>query len=117
MIASIVRESIAPVLIGAPRECGIVSITEVEVSPDASYATVYVSALKEPQRALAYLADQRGVLQKALGKKVTTHRTPMLRFRIDARVERGERIDHLLSLYPENPSPAPAEGTGSDDMS
>ena len=48
MLASIVREFIAPVIQYCPEECGIVSITEVIVSDDFSYADVYVSALKEP---------------------------------------------------------------------
>ncbi len=98
MIASVVRESIAPILREAPQVCGMVSITEVEVSPDITYATIYISALKEPQRALEFLEGRQGELQKALGRKITAHRTPKIRFRIDDRSERGERIDTLLGL-------------------
>lgn len=95
MLGSVVREIIAPALKLCPPECGIVCITEVRISPDQSYATVYVSALKEEAKALESLQEQRHDLQRRLGK-LERARIPMLRFRIDHSAEEGNRIDELL---------------------
>ena len=96
MLASVVREIIAPVLRECPTECGIVSITEVEVSSDFSYATVYISALQEQKSALEFLEKRRNALQRSLSSMHRAH-IPMLRFRIDDRAEKGKRIDELLN--------------------
>jgi ribosome-binding factor A len=96
MIASVVREVVAPLLRECPRACGIVSLTEVDVSRDLSYATCYVSALREPGQALRFLQSQAKDLQSTLGQALQIHRVPRIRFRIDPRTERGERMERLL---------------------
>ena len=95
MLASSVREAIAPVLRMCPPECGIVTITEVELSSELSYATVHISALKEPKVALRFLQEQVPSLRKALAS-LDLRRVPEIRFRLDTRSERGSRIDQLL---------------------
>jgi len=96
MIGSVVRSVVAPFLRGCPQVCGIVSLTEVEVSTDLSYATCYVSALKEPERAVEYLLAQTPQLRSGLGKALQIHRVPLLRFRTDPRTEKATRLDELL---------------------
>lgn len=94
-LESVIRSIIAPVLLTAPRECGIVSITEIVLSPDAEHITVYISALKEVERALQYVVGKRRNLQRSLSQ-LDKKRVPTLRFAIDERTERGARIDALL---------------------
>ncbi|MBI2636206.1 ribosome-binding factor A [Candidatus Peregrinibacteria bacterium] len=94
-LKSSVRRLIAPVLRECPRECGIVSITEIEVSPDLSYATVLVSALHKSGIAMEFLGKRRSALQRRMGK-LQTHKTPLLRFRADLSSEQESRIDELL---------------------
>lgn len=96
MVGSVVREVVAPLLRECPQECGIVSLTEVAVSADLSYATCSVSALAVPERALEYLQSRMKDLQTQLGRALQIHRVPKIRFRIDRRSEQGERIDRLL---------------------
>lgn len=96
MVGSVVRSVVAPLLRGCPQDCGIVSLTEVEVSADLSYATCYISALLHPDQALAFLTSHIRELQTGLGQALQIHRTPRIRFRIDPRSERGARIDRLL---------------------
>lgn len=96
MIGSVVRSVVAPLLRDCPQACGIVALTEVEVSQDLSFATCYVSALKEPEQALAFLESRSREFQKALGQKLQIFRVPKVRFRIDPRTERGERLEKLL---------------------
>ncbi|MFH0851856.1 MAG: ribosome-binding factor A [Candidatus Peregrinibacteria bacterium] len=96
MVGSVVRSVIAPFLRECPQACGIVSLTEVEVSSDLSYATCYVSALFDPQQAVTFLKEQIPELRSRLGKALQIHRTPLIRFRIDPRAERASRLDELL---------------------
>ncbi|MCK5018497.1 MAG: ribosome-binding factor A [Candidatus Peribacteraceae bacterium] len=95
MLASSIRKIISPVLKGAPKECGVVSITEVEVSEDCAHATVLVSSLYFSEKAIKYLLSSRGSLQKQIGV-LGRARVPILCFKLDDRTERGERIDRLL---------------------
>lgn len=97
MIGSVVREVVAPLLRLCPRECGIVSLTDVEVSSDLSYATCLVSALEHPDQALEFLTSRLRELQSALGRTLQIHRVPKIRFRIDQRTERAGRLEELLS--------------------
>ena len=97
MLASAIRALIAPVLRDCPAKCGIVSMTEVEVSRDFSYATALISALEHVDLALEFLNKRAPELQRSmslLGRK----KIPLLRFRIDPRTERGSRIDQLLDV-------------------
>lgn len=96
MLASVVREIAAPFLRTCPPQCGIVSITRVDVSTDESYATIYITALKEPERALKVLEGQRGEVQKNVGKGLSRARIPMVRFRIDHHAEEATHLDELL---------------------
>jgi len=94
-LQSSVRRIIAPILRECPLECGIVTITEIDVSSDLAYATIHVSSLQRPEAAIAFLEERRSALQKSMGQ-LETHRTPQLRFRLDRRAEEGSRIEKLL---------------------
>lgn len=96
MLASEIRKLIAPVLRECPPECGIVTITEVEVSPDSGVITVRVSALKEHAAALRFMEERKGQLRHAL-KALHLHRLPELRFEGDLRSEQGSRIERILA--------------------
>lgn len=95
MLASEIRKLIAPALRECPPECGIVTITEVEVSPDSRVITVRVSALKNHPMALQFMEERRKELRHAL-TALHMHSLPELRFEIDFRSEQGSRIEKLL---------------------
>jgi ribosome-binding factor A len=99
MLASNIRTLIAPAVLTCPPECGIVTITDVEVSKDFSYATVYISALRSPEKALEFLQKKSPELQRTLSA-LARKKIPMIRFRIDPRAERGSRLDQLLDVNP-----------------
>lgn len=97
-MASAVREVAASFARDIPmHECGIVSITEVEVSDDGSVATIYVSALQHPEKAIVILRKRRRAVLAALAKKLRSRGLPRLDFVYDERPERGSRIDRLLA--------------------
>jgi len=73
----------------------MVSISEVIVSSEFSYATVYISSLEHEDDALAFLNRQTKRLQSKLGQ-LYRKRIPELRFRLDNRGNTGSRMDELL---------------------
>ncbi len=95
MLASVIREIIAPILRECPPACGIVSITQIEVSDDFTYATVYVSALNEGKQAVEFLKHRANDLQRRMSA-INRKRIPLLRFRLDQTIEKSTRLDELL---------------------
>lgn len=85
-----------------PRELrdprlGFVTLTDVELTPDYAYATVYFSVLtgsaEESEKALN---DSSGYLRNLIFKKMHIHTVPTLRFKHDTSVERGTEMSQLI---------------------
>lgn len=77
-----------------------VSVTGVSVSPDLSVATIYVDVLTEALRLESVLAALRagsGAIRRKLGERVQLRRTPELRFHHDDSIERGNRVEAILT--------------------
>lgn len=78
---------------------GLLSITDVDVSPDLKYATVYVSVLGDEQAKtdiLKALTGAAGVLRAELGRRKAFKSVPELHFRYDESIERGARVFSLI---------------------
>ncbi len=75
-----------------------VSVSDVEVSRELDWATVWVTALIPGQSATAVkgLKELRGEFRHALSQIMRLRRVPELRFKYDDSVDKGERIDSLL---------------------
>lgn len=77
----------------------MVTITDVVVTPDASRANVYFSALggedalEETQEGLE---SASGWLRRELGRQLRLRNVPELVFHYDRSIERGERISAIL---------------------
>ena len=82
-----------------PKISGIVSITDVEVSHDNSFAKVFYSVLgdestrKHTSEALLKLTPR---IRYAVGKRIRLRLTPELRFVLDESLERGMRVTDLI---------------------
>ena len=76
----------------------MVSITETEVSPDLSFARVFISGLNEEEtrKIAADLNAQRGRVRHFLGQRIRLRVTPDLDFRYDDTSARAGRIETLL---------------------
>jgi ribosome-binding factor A len=76
----------------------MVSITDVEVSPDLHLARVYLSGLKEDEtkQIVKDLQAQQGKIRHHLGQKIRLRYTPELEFRYDDTSVRAGRIEDLL---------------------
>ena len=78
-------------------ENALVTINQVDVTPDLKSAHVYVSVLGEGRgTAMKQLEDNRVTLQADLSRHVVLKYTPHLIFHLDDSVERGARVIEIL---------------------
>lgn len=78
---------------------GLVTIVDVEVSPDYSHAKVFFTALGEPaqQEAATRALDRAsGFLRTELAHRLKLRVVPQLRFEYDVSVERGMNLAKLI---------------------
>jgi ribosome-binding factor A len=102
-VAQFMRREIAEILehrLNDPRLAGrVVSVTDVEVTPDLSFARVFVSVLEdgpERERALAALQSAAGFVRHLLSERLDLREVPEIRFVHDSSIERGARVEELL---------------------
>jgi ribosome-binding factor A len=80
-----------------PDIAQIVSITEVVVSPDIGHATIYVTALTNAKAAADWLhKNAKRKLKPTIAKQLNMFTVPSLRFVVDERPDKANRIDELL---------------------
>ncbi len=75
-----------------------VSVSDVEITRDMDWATVWITALQAEQApvALKALKELTGEFRRALAHGMRLRRVPELRFKYDDSVDKGERIETLL---------------------
>ncbi len=102
-IADFLRDEIAQIAQRHMRDprVGMVSVNEVKVSRDLSYADIYVSSLAAQtetarQELIAVLNGAAGFFRSELAKRHTMRTTPRLRFHYDDVPARGQRLDALI---------------------
>ena len=81
-----------------PRINGLLSITQVDVSPDLRSARAYVSVFGDPiqrKAALEGLNSSSGFLRRQLGNSLHFRRIPEINFILDDSMEQG---DNLLKI-------------------
>jgi ribosome-binding factor A len=78
----------------ADERLRLLTITEVETSPDIRQATIYLDSISE--EAAEALEERRVGLQAAIGRQSKLKRTPKLRFVEDPAIAQGAAIDEAL---------------------
>lgn len=82
-----------------PKISGLVSITDVEVSHDNSYAKVFYSVLSsddKKEEIIEAIKKNTPKIRYEVGKRVRLRLTPELNFILDESLERGARITNLI---------------------
>jgi ribosome-binding factor A len=82
-----------------PRLSQWVSVTDVEVTEDLSFAKVFVSILPEGEerdRTLETLQGAAGFVRRELAPRLGLRDVPGLKFMLDTSIERGARVEELL---------------------
>lgn len=78
---------------------GMITLTDVEVTPDHAHANVYFTLLGDVARideATAGLQHAAGYLRSQLARRFKMRSVPQLQFTYDASVERGARLSQLI---------------------
>ena len=99
-IATLIRKNIAEIIqfdLKNPH-LGFVTIPEVKVSNDFSYAKVYVSFINEKdiKQGMEVLEHSKGFIRSELASKMDTRRIPEISFVLDEGYKREARIEELL---------------------
>ncbi len=94
-IADIIQKDIKD-----PRISGVVSITDIELAHDNSFAKVYFSVFstndETKQQTIDALEDNVSKIRYEVGKRIRLRLTPELRFIPDDSLERGTKVMDLI---------------------
>ena len=101
-IAEQIRRELAEVIRTELRDprVGMISLTDVQVSPDYAHAKIFFSSLAGSDTLESVqegLEKAAGVLRSELGKRISIHMTPQLHFVFDESLERGAQLSKLIS--------------------
>jgi ribosome-binding factor A len=78
---------------------GMITLTDVEMTPDNAHAKVYFTVLGQQSRideAASGLQHAAGYLRSELAQRMKIRVVPQLHFEYDASVERGIRLSQLI---------------------
>jgi ribosome-binding factor A len=102
-INHLLRQEIADLLRREVKDAALstalISITEVDTSPDLRSAKIYFSVYgdeQEVEAAQAHLKRAAGFLHHNLKERLDLRHTPHLEFILDHSLERGDRIMRLM---------------------
>jgi ribosome-binding factor A len=106
-VASEIRRALQVVLqrgVNDPRVQGMVSVTDVELSGDGSFARVRVSVLPEDRAPLSVsgLRAAAAFLRRMVMDETRIPRVPRLEFELDERLKRQARLDEALRTAPKD---------------
>ncbi len=79
---------------------GVVSITDIEISHDNSFAKVYYSVFAgeaEKQTTIKAITDNTAKIRYEVGKRIRLRLTPELRFIPDDSLERGANVTEIIN--------------------
>lgn len=78
---------------------GLVSILDVEVSHDNSYAKVYYSVFgseEQKEKTMEAIKQNTSKIRYEIGKRIRLRLTPELRFIYDNSIERGSKVNEII---------------------
>jgi len=107
-VARVVRESVSDTIanrLSDPRIQGIVSVTEVDISPDLRNADVFLSIMatddKHRRRTLETIQHAARHIQARLGRKMTSKFCPRLHFHEDTKLPKTLETLRLIDAAAE----------------
>ncbi|MBR5228539.1 MAG: 30S ribosome-binding factor RbfA [Firmicutes bacterium] len=99
----------------------MVSVSDVEVSDDGSYATIFLTILgksiaenadeQEKKEILAAMKSAAGFMRKEIGRQIKVRHVPELSFKIDNSLEYGRHMSKIIDSLniPKDEEPADEE--------
>ena len=101
-VAHLMRREVADILenkLRDPRLGATVTVTDVEVTHDLSYARIYVTVLGDEAtrtKALEALGHAAGFVRREIGHRLELREVPEIRFLYDDSLDKGGRVEDLL---------------------
>lgn len=97
---NILRELFAPFIQEITREYieefGIVSLVNITVSKDYSYADFVITCQKWEDKILKFLSEHWQEIKRKIWKELQARKSPIIRFKIAKDAEKQSKIDLLL---------------------
>ncbi|MEQ8289209.1 MAG: 30S ribosome-binding factor RbfA [Gammaproteobacteria bacterium] len=84
------------------NDYGMITVTEVDVSPDLKNAKIFVTTLGDKLSAdelVAALNEESGSLRHDLSQVLTSRGVPVLTFLYDKSIARAQRIDEIIGSF------------------
>ncbi|QUH26327.1 30S ribosome-binding factor RbfA [Serpentinicella alkaliphila] len=101
-----------------PRVAMMTTITEVDVTRDLRYATVFVSVLgkqKEKEDTMEALKKSSGFIRREIGKRIKIRYIPEILFKLDESIEKSVDMFALIDKLKVNNSDQEVEKDGGDE--
>ena len=97
-IAGIIKKNLSEIIQNQLKDknVGFVTITDVEVTNELSFAKIYVTFLDKSEMRLEALKKAKGYLKTELSKKMSTYKVPDLLFQLDESLNQGNRITEII---------------------
>jgi ribosome-binding factor A len=121
LASAIVRET-SRLLLTEMRDprLGFITVTRAKVSDDYQHAVIYVTVLGDKKRkklTLAGLKSAQGFVQRELTRRIQMRSFPVIRFEIDAAIEKMYEIQKVLDGVKKErkAAPAPEEGAKGEE--
>lgn len=101
-VAQFIKEELA-VLIQREfplSQYGMITVTNVDVSPDLKNATIYITVMGGNQSQLelvASLNEQSGHFRHEISRMMTSKGVPGLKFKYDESIERAQRLNDIIN--------------------
>lgn len=93
-------KEIADILQKDIKTAGMVSVMDVEVSHDNSYAKVFYSIFgseEQKEKTIETIEQHTSKIRYEIGKRIRLRLTPELRFIYDDSIERGTKVTELIN--------------------
>ncbi len=86
------------------KDINFVTITDVKVSSDLSYAKVYFTVLDESKKdiTLKALSESSGFIRHELRERVEIRQIPELTFVYDETIKEAQKIENIIEKLHEN---------------
>lgn len=103
-VESLIRDLVSSLIIKGrvkdPRVSTLITITDVKVSPDLSYAKIYISSFESEHKkitAVEALNHAAGYIQQNISKEMKMRVTPKLSFFADDSIKRGFELNDKIN--------------------
>ncbi|MDO5734270.1 MAG: 30S ribosome-binding factor RbfA [Eubacteriales bacterium] len=101
-VAEEIKKVISQVIqreISDPRLPLTTTVTDVKVSRDLAYATIFVSTLgdrEDKNNLLEVMESAKGFMRRTLARELDLRKVPELRFKLDESIEQGVKMNALI---------------------